>query len=62
MTACPHCKKAIGSVLIQPIDGFHGMTKYKCVSYNCPMCHASISIAMDPIALKADTVNAIKRK
>lgn len=62
MTICPHCKNGIPSVRIQPLKGYIGTTAWNVVSYNCPTCHASLSMQIDPIAIKTDTVNELKRR
>jgi endogenous inhibitor of DNA gyrase (YacG/DUF329 family) len=64
MSMCPHCKKPIGRLTISPHDGgvpFGGVT-WKCISFDCPLCQASLSVQIDPIAIKNDIVNELLRK
>ncbi len=60
---CPHCKRIVDKVILEPVDveaspGFVGPT-YNGVSYSCPFCRAVLSVAIDPVALKADTAVAV---
>ena len=59
---CPKCEKSLSSVTVQPVDvklRFRGA--YRGVYYLCPFCHSILSVGLDPIALKADTVAALKK-
>lgn len=60
---CPHCDKVLTRVTLKPLDGQIPLdqSKWKCVAYGCPVCQKAISIQMDPIALKADTIAEVKR-
>lgn len=31
------------------------------ISINCPYCYTVLSMAIDPIALKADIINGVKK-
>lgn len=61
-----NCLKCEASLTYVKIDGIkaHGKggTKWNCVSYSCPSCGAIISVQMDPIAIKTDTVNEIRKR
>ncbi len=57
---CPKCEKLMTYVNIEPMTANQGATKYNGVAYKCPYCHTVVSFQMDPLALKADTVRAIK--
>jgi hypothetical protein len=63
MTKCPHCAKQIGQLAIAPHDGgvLFGTT-WKCISFNCPHCHTSLGVQIDPIAIKTDIINELLRK
>lgn len=57
----PSCQKMISHISLQPIDirmDFGG-TAWKGVSMQCPYCRTIISVGIDPIAVKTDTVNEI---
>ena len=56
---CPKCEKTLSYVNIDAIDAKDGPRSWKAVSYNCPYCSSVLSVAIDPLALKADTVNEI---
>lgn len=56
---CPKCEKILSFVNFNPIDAKNGPQSWKAVSYNCPYCYSVLSVTIDPIALKADTVNEI---
>lgn len=59
---CPGCGKSLTSVEIKPIDISQGFqAKWNGVSYQCPNLHCQtiLSVGMDPIALKTDTVNEV---
>lgn len=60
MTKCPHCEKFITSISIQALDGTAAEhRKMKCIGYTCPLCSKLISVQLDPIALKIDTLNGV---
>jgi len=63
---CPGCGKIPQRLNMQPIDAgqpFSGGA-YHCVSYVCPnvQCQTILGVQMDPLALKADIVNAVAKK
>lgn len=62
MSNCPSCEKKIQSIEMETIKGIIGIQSYNLVSYNCPHCHVSLGVQMDPIALKTDIVNQIKHR
>lgn len=63
MTNCPHCKKTINRVNIAEIAGYvNGRPALKTISYNCPLCNCSISMQIDPIAVKTETVAALRSR
>ena len=60
---CPSCEKTVTRLKIEPVEakaGVGGVT-WNAISYLCPSCNAVLGAGIDPIALKADTVNEIKR-
>lgn len=60
---CPKCEQIVTHVNCDDVDiqVAFGNT-WKGVSYNCPHCHTVLSVQMDPIAIKTDTVNQITGK
>lgn len=59
---CPKCEKVMANVTLQHVvlkvplgREYHG------VSYQCPLCQTVLSIGLDPLALKTDTVNDVLR-
>jgi glutaredoxin len=64
---CPHCKNALRTVrlenvevVVSPLTGQGG--PYVGVSYVCPHCDSVLSVQIDPVALKTDTVaETVKR-
>ena len=61
MTNCPHCKNAITHVNCVGLDGRSPVMVWKIVSHNCPHCHSSLGMQIDPIAIKTDTIRELKR-
>lgn len=56
---CPKCEKILSYVSIDGIDAKNSRASWKAISYNCPYCNTMLSVAIDPVALKTDTVNEI---
>ena len=59
MGKCPGCAKGITSVNLEPISVRGGPLMWEAVAYLCPECHTILSVGMDPVALKTETVNEI---
>lgn len=64
---CPKCDRLVTAVDVYDLDiRVRMQSKWKGVQYVCPFCQTVLSIQMDPIALKADTVGevaaALKRR
>ena len=55
MSKCPKCDKVISRVNLNDVS----IEKWRGVSYCCPFCFSVLSIAIDPVALKADTVGGV---
>lgn len=60
---CPYCRAIISSVKLEHVDvkvvegrTFHG------VSYVCSACRFVLSVSIDPVALKGETVSEIVKK
>ena len=62
MGKCPKCDKQVHRVNLHTVEGSAGIgsSTWKCVTYSCPSCHAVLSVQIDPIAIKTDTVRQIK--
>ena len=59
---CPKCEKIIGRVTIDQIDALTQRgDAFNAVSYLCPHCRAVLSVQIDPLSLKADTVEDLLR-
>ena len=61
---CPKCEKLVSYVTLSTVDvkGPFGGNDWKGVSYLCPHCQTILSVAIDPVALKTDTVNQTVKK
>jgi hypothetical protein len=55
MSKCPHCGKFVSSVSLNDVT----IGDWRGVSYSCPLCFAVLSIAIDPVALKSDTIDGV---
>lgn len=57
---CPSCGTSIGTPTMQGVTtgAFMG-TQWKCIAFCCPSCDVVLSVQIDPVALKTDTVNAV---
>lgn len=59
---CPKCERIVTSVKIESITAstsLIGGRDFNAVSYCCKSCSTVLSVQMDPIALKSDTVAEI---
>ena len=57
---CPKCNKPISSVTARPITvNAEPPDSWKGVSYLCPSCGYVLSVAIDPVCLKADMVQEV---
>jgi hypothetical protein len=60
MATCPRCNKSIPHVILQEINASQLFAQtWRAISYCCPLCDVILSVGIDPIALKADTVAEI---
>ena len=63
---CPHCNGVITSINISDLDGkVKGQSLWRCIGYSCPLCAKTLSVEIDPIALKAqilaELVNLLRK-
>jgi len=56
---CPYCKNSIAAVTIAEVPSMGGEIIWRCLTYSCPTCNAVLSVAHDPISLKADILDAV---
>jgi hypothetical protein len=56
MGKCPSCKAALSYVNIADVDVRATRNSWHGISYNCPLCLTILSVGIDPVALKADTI------
>lgn len=60
---CPYCKKTISKVYVEAITieqaPLSQGAAYKGVTYLCPGCRAVLSVSMDQISLKQDTISGV---
>lgn len=56
---CPKCEAVIIRVGVAAIDADPGPSRvsWHGLAYTCPHCQTILSVGIDPIALKADTVS-----
>lgn len=59
---CPHCGQVPAKIIAEAIDvqvplgnAWHGL------SYSCGSCRTILSVGIDPVALKTDTVAEIEK-
>jgi hypothetical protein len=57
MALCPHCENQIGKV--GAVDISIG-GRWNGVGYTCPLCSKILSVSVDPVSLKVDTVSEIQ--
>ena len=58
--SCPYCKKIIAHVRLETVEASAdpgAQEAYHAVSYLCPHCLLVLGVAIDPVALKNDTVS-----
>jgi hypothetical protein len=63
---CPHCKAPISKVVMEGVEVVPGLDftapVYNGVSYLCPACHSVLSVSLDPVSLKLDTISGIMER
>lgn len=58
---CPKCQNVITYVDLEAITvGGPFSQQWKGISCLCPSCLTVLSVAIDPIAIKTDIINAVK--
>ena len=64
---CPHCQKMFTQLRYEVADAAPGLSNprgptFHSIAFCCPMCSAVLSAQVDPLALKADTVNELFKR
>ena len=59
---CPKCEKVVSHVSIEDMPIYLGFQeKWKGVSYLCQHCKTILGVGIDPIALKTDIVQELRK-
>jgi hypothetical protein len=63
MAKCPKCDRAITFVNFKPMESRQsfGSKVVLSIAHTCPLCSSVLSVQVDPVALKTDTLNAIAK-
>lgn len=56
---CLKCDRLVTRVKIDAINGSIDRAAYKCISFLCPWCSAVLGVQIDPVAVKADTIDGL---
>ena len=57
---CPYCENQLGAVNLREITVNAGIgNQYVDVAYSCPFCRKVLSVSIDPVALKTDTIEGV---
>jgi hypothetical protein len=59
---CPKCEKPVDHVNARAMPIQASTKQWRGVSYDCPHCHAILSVALDPAAFKEEFVQDAKRR
>ena len=60
MVKCPKCDSSFTSVRLENVD-VKGAETWNGVAYACPHCSVAFGVAIDPVTLNADAIEAILR-
>lgn len=59
---CPHCNQLITWVSLEGMTAsVAGGAQWRAVSYLCPLCRKIISVGIDPISVKTEILDAIRK-
>ncbi|WP_104839205.1 hypothetical protein [Sinorhizobium fredii] len=60
---CPKCEKTVTRLKLEGVDATEGFSTggWKAVTLLCPSCSTVLGAAIDPIAIKTDIINSLKR-
>lgn len=56
---CPYCEATVSEVKISTVSCKGPERTYHGISYSCGSCGKVLSVAIDPIAVKSDTVDMV---
>jgi hypothetical protein len=60
MSKCSMCGNSFTEVKLSPVSARSESGKgFKAISYDCPHCETSLSVQIDPIAIKTDIVKGV---
>ncbi len=60
---CPYCERPVSRLTISAcVAGMPGGGDFNAISYSCPMCRKIVSVQIDPIAIKTDTVEGVVKE
>jgi hypothetical protein len=59
MANCPKCERPVTHVTIEDVEAkaVGGSPSWRGISYSCPWCRTILSVGIDPVALKTDTIS-----
>jgi hypothetical protein len=58
---CPKCDALVTRLDFNAVEASVPGDSWKAVTYNCPFCCAVLGCQIDPIAVKTDIVNEVKK-
>lgn len=56
---CPKCEKTALTIVAEAVTVTIDMRSWNGVNYLCPNCRTILSVGIDPVALKTDTVRDV---
>jgi hypothetical protein len=59
MSKCPKCEKNLPSIKMDSLPGNLGFSSWDCITYSCPFCFTVLSVGIDPVILKTDTIDGV---
>lgn len=57
---CPKCEAVVANVLIEQVPASIGAQNYNAISYLCSKCQTVLSVQLDPLEIKSDTINLLR--
>jgi hypothetical protein len=62
MAVCPKCDELVTTTTLHPITAYASSGgSWNVVAYLCPSCDCVLSVGIDPVGLKKDTVAEVLR-
>lgn len=57
---CPKCDRMVSRVNLQALDVYdQGQPRWIGLAYLCPSCAAILSVQIDPVALRTETIRGV---